>query len=1235
MPMTRPAPISARNPDVRYDWHRFWVDQTGTLDLSDAGFLRDPVANPLGAGGLHPLAELDTYPALALLGEPGIGKSIALWLEHERLSGLAAQQNAVSAYVDLNVSSSEDGLYRRVFETPTVRSWRAGEGHLYLHLDSLDEAMLRVETIAQLLGEGFRSLSPARLSVRIACRTAIWPAVTLGRTLGAIWGEAGFGVFELAPLRRRDVMAALSAHGIEVEAFLPKLFSAHAVPFAIKPLTLKMLISLYERHGKLPSSTADLYRQGCLALCEVQNESRRETGRLGGLNARQRLRLAGRIAAATILGRRWAVWTGRETDAPAEDVLVAVLAGAREVGEFAAYTATDDDIREVLDTGLFSSRGDNRMSWAHQTYGEFLAALYLAEKGVPPASILKALTHPSGGLTPPLAIVGAWAASLSSELRVSLIDTDPWTLLRGDLLTWDAADLAALTISLLSYVEQGRFYEYFFGITETYQNLNHPNIAHQLRICISDRGLKPITRHMACAIAEQCKLNELQSDLLHPALDVTEDPMVRAAAIAALRRCGDDTAPASVLGLLRGTIGPDPHTEIRGYALDLLWPTHVSADELFSLLTPSDEQFHGAYARFLFELPVTLKTKDLAPALTWATACIVRHNHMGAFREMMLADAIMFRAWEVFEEPALTAPFLANVAARLHQYGNLCRGTDARAAASFAESLRTGVARRHRFVLLLCAQDIDQLAAHSFRRAGFVEDDDLAWLLDISPGGSSPITALNEKSILCFISQVFNLTDSAQFETLYPVIERWALLRAQFAFLTEGIPIDSEEAVRARELQKQIKEHGERRPPSVVADLPAEIERLLTRAEHGEWRAWWHLNLTLMLISGNWGSIDELNYFITTMPGWEAGSKILRQRIVATAECYLIDAETSADNWLGKQPMSLHRNDLAAMRAFLLLREVAPDGYGRISITIWEKWTPVIVGLPHKGINGSSHALGDLVCDALTKAPHEFVATVRKMLRIEKERTRASSSAAAPIARTSFSILRDLKGCWNDAGLKTALFNELQAADIRPEEYAALLDALLEAGFEPAAEHGLARLTTLDQNTLPVVDVMLRRASTRAWPVLWGKLLADEDAARTVLTHAAGSFHLSPPFYAQIGEDAIADLYLLMERLFPPEEDPKPPSGYVSPFDMIPSLRDGAPRYLARLGSVDAVRALRRLVAERPGTPLLPYELSRAELTMRLKAWAPLAIREIFALTDRPNAQLVTSPADLLDILLA
>jgi hypothetical protein len=223
--------IPFRDRDIRYDWQRFWIPQTGVLDLSDASFLPDP-ADDFGPDALRSLSDLQGYRALALLGEPGIGKSSELKREHDRICAITgdARPRPQTIYVDLKVSSSEEALRRRIFEAPAFMAWKAGTGHLILYLDSLDEAMLRIETLANLLTEELlQTITSDRLSIRIACRTAVWPAGTLGTAFKEIWGEAAVGVFELAPLRRRDVQTALMAHQID-------LFGAHAVPFAIKPL---------------------------------------------------------------------------------------------------------------------------------------------------------------------------------------------------------------------------------------------------------------------------------------------------------------------------------------------------------------------------------------------------------------------------------------------------------------------------------------------------------------------------------------------------------------------------------------------------------------------------------------------------------------------------------------------------------------------------------------------------------------------------------------------------------------------------------------------------------------------------------------------------------------------------------------------------------------------------------------------------------------------------------------
>jgi hypothetical protein len=98
-----------------------------------------------------------------------------------------------------------------------------------------------------------------------------------------------------------------------------------------------------------------------------------------------------------MFANRYAIWTDPETgQRPDEDVPLSALSTGGETGDFQPFNASEDNLREVLDTGLFSARGAARMGWAHQSYAEFLAADYLVTKQASADNILKILCHPGG-----------------------------------------------------------------------------------------------------------------------------------------------------------------------------------------------------------------------------------------------------------------------------------------------------------------------------------------------------------------------------------------------------------------------------------------------------------------------------------------------------------------------------------------------------------------------------------------------------------------------------------------------------------------------------------------------------------------------------------------------------------------------------------------------------------------------------------------------------------------------
>lgn len=1226
--------LQATNRSPRYMWPRFWIPLGGPLDLSDAGFLSDP-SHSHGPNRPVMLATLESQPSLALLGEPGIGKSTTLKEEADRVEALSKDGVLQSSYIDLRSFSSEAFLFQRVFENGKMKRWKNDGSRLVLHLDSLDEALLRIDSIANLIASELLNLPTDRLSIRIACRTAVWPAETLGRTLINIFGQQA-GVFELAPLRRADIFTALDAHSIPTEGFMRALFAAHARPFAIKPLTLKMLLAVYEQDGALPNSSIELYKRGCLALCEESNKSRRDAGRRGRLNAGQRVRLASRMAAATLLSNRFAIWTGLDSECPEANVTVPALAGGEETGDFASFVASDDDVRETLDTGLFGAHGEQQMGWAHRGYGEFLAAHYLHVRHVPAATILKAVRHPAGGLIPQLSGVAAWAASLDDAVRTALIAEDPVALLGGDLSGLHDEDKTAILKSLLDAVEKKRVTESVYRHSEIYAKLKYSGLTDELRPFVIDAELSLTTRRLALLVAERCGLSELQPELLQVILDRTNHPQVRSGAIAALKTCGDIDVPAQILPFAEGKAkAQDPNDEIKGAALSLLWPEHIRADQLFQLLTPTADNFFGTYAHFQMALPESLKDEDLVPGLRWATNSVAGNGRSGNAHARRLADAIMFKVWPIFEHADLTNPFVDNVAARLRNHGPLFLGLDYKEQVAFRQKLLTDDARRRIFLTALCKRTLPPVEAYNFHRAEFVLAADLEWLLSLAPMDKNDAQAIEIETLFNLVDRVFDSQKMDHVEALAAAMERSSLVRTRYGQWFEPIRLDSQAAKDGRQLQAQWHALDDNLPPPIEPDPSKSVRALLTDAEAGRWQAWWQLTLVLALTPKSRGYGDDLNYFVVSTPGWDEADEGIRARIIAGAERYLPAADTSVDDWLGHRPMAIYHNAVAGLRAMVLLKQISPEGYRRIAEETWGKWAPAIVGLPRHGTEAEkSPDVAGILVDAIKHAPEEFISAVCTIIRLEREDVRkpGTNQIGSP-----YYILHGLAGCWQNNTLCDAIFEELRDPDNKPAEYASFLDALLRADFGPALDHALGLLANSDRSTsdrdCAIVEVLLRREPVRSWKAIRSAMESDDDLAKRIVARVAMHFDFGSPFYRDLGEHDIAALFKLVARLFPPRNDSHQATGFVGSLDSVSYLRDGLPRHLAGMGTATAVTVLNELIADHPQLAHLAYELALAERTMRLATWSPLSPKEVLALTDKPALKLVNTAGDLCDVL--
>lgn len=661
-----------------YNWQRFWCPRGSTINLGDGGYLYDPqvkygnIYNP----NVVPFCAIATFPCLVLLGEPGIGKSYTIHNERDAINAQVVQAGGEILWLDLRSVGSESRLDQKLFNNPKFIAWTQGAYHLHVFLDSLDEALVRIDTLASILLDELKNYSVDRLSLRLACRTADWPS-SLEEGLNKLWGkdQAGrnnVGVFELAPLRRVDVQEVAKANNVDADAFLQEIEQKEAIPLAIKPVTLNFLLKTYQRVGQLPSTQAELYLDGCRILCEEQTRESRDARLTGSLTARQRLIVAARIAAVTVFANRYAVWTGQtQGDVAEEDVTIEALFGGSEQVNRDRFQVSEAAIRETLATGLFSARGADRIGWAHQTYAEFLAAWYLVQHNMPVSQIMNLLTHAGdaeGKLIPQLHETAAWLAGMQKDVFYNIMQVDSLVLLRSDVATTDAQDRAALAEALLKLYDEEKAL-YSFLSFNLYRKLIHPNLAQQLEPYIRDTTKGWLVRRVAINIAEACQLQTLEDALLEVALDSSQEHRTRVQAAYAITRIGSNKAKAQLKPLALGQAGDDPDDELKGCGLSAVWPNYVTVQELLNNLTPLKRtHIGGSYNRFIrFELTQKLQPSDLPLALEWVAQQRTRYSSHDSIGQ--LTNAIMLQASQQLEAPGVLEVFAKAAWLRLkHQH---------------------------------------------------------------------------------------------------------------------------------------------------------------------------------------------------------------------------------------------------------------------------------------------------------------------------------------------------------------------------------------------------------------------------------------------------------------------------------------------------------------------------------------------------------------------------------------
>jgi predicted NACHT family NTPase len=1193
-----------------YNWQRLWYPRAGTYHEDGLGY-------PLGPSSYNTVFTFDGIAegrCLVLLGEPGMGKTHELRRAHAVAHAETIERGGDAVLIDLRQYASADEVRRGVFEHPQFQRYLTSAHELELFIDSLDECRVSVRTVGQVLAGGFNSNPVERLRLRIACRTADWTGFLEGE-LRERWGEDNFRVYELLPLRRGDIAEAATAQGHDAEAFLQETERRQAVPLTTRPTTLRMLLSLYGRGRSLPGTRAELYQQGCLQLSEETNESRRDSGRAGPYSAEQCMVVAGRIAAVMAFSGRGAVWRGaRRSDAEPGDVLLSELRGGEEAAHGEPFRVDDAAIRQTLiDTGFFTAKaGTERFGWTHATYGEFLAAWYLTERGATTEQIMRFLVHPGDGrgrVAPQLYEVAAWLAGMMPEVFDRILGTDPKILLRIDEAATRPAQRAALTDALLRLYEEKRAREDFESHS-LYRRLAHPGLAPQLEPYIRDAGKHYVVRRVATEIAEACNVSELQGLLADITLADEEPLDVRISAAGAVSEIGDIPTKRRLKDLAARGAAMDGKNELKGYALSAVWPEHMTAEELFASLTPPTDFFHGSYDLFLSQhLVPRLQPEDLPTALRWAAAQDREYDLPNATKSLI--DSIMVRALEYADTPGVLDAFADAAIARLrlhdklfetvldHRGQNILEGDDALRRRALASLLDRLPDPKEDWGLLVCS------------RAFRVLEQDSQWLIEIFEAAeeSSPRRLALEKLIPYFFVGYPVRPDNL--EALDNARQRNPAVKEAFEFIFKPVVLGTEEAAREQTNWRIIHDSDTRRTP--IPWTPAErASHWLEQFEGGDLDAWWRLNLDLQLEPHNTHYTRGAESDLTKLPGWQAADEPTRQRIVEAAKRYVLEGDPRTAEWIKEgEPW---RSAEAGYRALRLLLNIEPSFVEQLSPKVWAKWAPtVLLLMTPTGDEEKESPHRTLMTLAYRHAPDAVINALLTKIDIANREG------------THLHIPGKLKHCWDEI-LGQRLLAKAKEVGLKRQYLNQLLYQLLEhnvVGAQEFAESLIPSPFPADgeerERAVLAARNLVIHAEDCGWPVVWRAMNEDDAFARHLVesvSQGAGRRSIGSRL-VKVSEESVADLYVWMARRYPPADDPEVEGVHtVSTREAVGGLRNSLLQNLKAHGTPEAVGAIERIMRELPDLENLYINLLEAEEEMLRRTWVPRPPAEVINFTN-------------------
>ena len=828
-----------------------------------------------------------------------------------------------------------------------------------------------------------------------------------------------------------------------------------------------------------------------------------------------------------------------------------------------------------------------------------------------------------------------WLIVLRKDILREIVKRQPLIVLAGDLSHLSDNEFEEVCAALLSLPDP-RVYRREAWNPRNFR-AGHPSAKRVLLPYLADTSRSPDLRYFVLRWMERLDVRDIDDVLARIALDEYQDQTLRHAAARRILDVGSVKTKLRLKPYIYGK-DDDPDDEVKGCALQALWPEHLKADELFGVLSPPRREHTGwSYREFIRHGDIVnrLQPADLPIALQWVAAQPRQYEMSLALND--LPHAIMRKAWENIHIQGVMEAFAETAVAMMMRFD---RGLFSKAPNmsppntrldSFERDFVANTERRHELALKCLPHLLDE-AKRAFKLVicwpPLIVADDLDWLLGLL---DSEVEKLRREQLSELISDIFPQLGSQgatlseryrDIDKVYEASERHPELkeRTRRRFIRM---LDDPETVSDREHHREMKEIDDKIESQRAEVRPFErLEEALDGLETGE--TWQWQNILYALSHWPDGSRDFGNGYPdpTGFPLWKSCGEDTQARIVRAARAFVMgEDEVSAldakQDWYDTDQAPYEERH--GYMAICLLRRADTNAYEHLPADRWKRWAKIVIWFSSftivgDGSDNSRLKIRDLQKDPVSRlhecAPYACLESLRSYICATDRR----GTSVEP-------LLNGVAHVW-DSRMGSMLLGLLQDASLSPGTQRSILDFLWSNGCHEALH--VARTTiAAGYSSKEKKDLVVECSAFLLTcgvefdrsPV-WKLFQTDDDIWQGIVENVADGDWDAVKVGATLSARELVDLYIWVEERYPSSEDPTRDgsTGIVRGRRAVYWWRSGIITQLCKMDSQEVLEGMERILERYPELEW-PHSV-RLDLEKEAEGseWKPVLPREVLEL---------------------